>query len=169
MKLIEALKKVKDLDRKAEELRVMVSKHCAISSLETPQYENQGAKVISWLQAHSDVLKEILRLRIAIQRTNLATEVTVMFGDEAVTKTIAEWVHRRRDLAGKEFAMWDGVGDRNIREGFVEGPGGTQIEIKVRRFYDAETRDVRQSLYSEEPSLIDGKLEIANAVTDLIE
>jgi len=38
MKLIEALKQTKDLQRKANDLRDLVKNHCAISSLETQKY-----------------------------------------------------------------------------------------------------------------------------------
>ena len=76
MKLIEAMKQIKDLQRKAEDLRKKIAVHCVDMSYETAVYPDQRAQVGSWLQAHGDIVKEILRLRVAIQRTNLATPVT---------------------------------------------------------------------------------------------
>lgn len=169
MKLIEAMKQVKDLMRKASDLKLKVSTHSAISSLETPEYPDQKEQVAQWVQAHSDILKEILRLRIAIQRTNLATIVPIEIAGRTVTKTLAEWIHRRRDLAKEELSMWQGLTDKKMREGVTEGPGGTKVEIKIVRFYDPKTRDTKMDEYSSEPSVIDAKLEISNAVTDLIE
>ena len=131
MKLIEALKKVKDLQRKASDLRVLVKDHCALSSFETQKYPNQKKQVTEWMQAHSDVLKEILRLRIAIQKTNLETEVVIEIGNKQVTKSIAAWIHRRRDLANEELQMWNQLTDRGIKEGVAKGPTGDPIEIKV--------------------------------------
>jgi hypothetical protein len=169
MKLIEALKKIKDLQRKADDIRELVKQHCAISTLETPTFENQYEKVNGWIQSHSDLLKEILRLRVCIQRTNLDTQVTIEFENGKATKSIAEWIHRRRDLAGEELKMWAGLSDRGIREGDTQGPGGTIVNIKIVRYYDPDrTFEMRSSLKSE-PMTIDSTLEVTNAVTDLIE
>jgi hypothetical protein len=169
MKLIEALKKIKELQRKAEDLRDLVSSNCARSSLETDKYPEQAKKVAGWMQSHSDLLKEILYLRVSIQRTNLMTEVTIELGERAVTKNIAEWIHRRRDLAQEELKIWNCLSDRGIKEGIGNGPSGDPIEIKIIRFYDPTERDNKHELYQSEPLIIDSKLEVINAITDLIE
>lgn len=89
MKLIEAMKKLKDLNVKAEDLRKKVGLNCADLTLETPLYgADQKATVDGWIQAHSDILKEILGLRVAIQRTNLATQVAIQIDGKAVTKSL---------------------------------------------------------------------------------
>lgn len=168
MKIIEGLKKTKELQRKADDLKDKVGKHCAISTLETPEYPDQKNKVEGWLQSHSDLMSEILSLRIAIQRTNLETEVTIPINGKNVKKTIAEWIHRRRDLAREELKMWSKLGDRGIVEGMGRSPSTDPIEIKIVRFYDPSLRDSKKDLYSSEPSTIDSKLEITNATTDLI-
>ena len=169
MKIIEALKKTKDLAQKADDLRGKIAGHSAISSLQTPEYDDQCAQVREWLQAHSDVLKEVVRLQIAIQRTNLETVVDVELGGKVVKKTIAEWIHRRRNMAAWELQAWKGLTDRNIQEGRSQMPGGDVAEIKIVRYYDPKERDAAMDVFISEPSAIDGRLEIANAVTDLIE
>jgi len=168
MKIIEGLKKIKDLSRKADDLVAKIRQHCAIASTSTPEYPDQKKKVSEWIQAHSDVLKEILRLRISIQATNLKTMVPIGLGGVSVTKSIAEWIHRRRDLAHDEFMAWNVLTDRNITEGPTKGPGGDIIEVKIMRFYDPEERDRKREVFESEPNVIDAKLEIINAVTDLI-
>jgi len=169
MKLIEALKQIKDLEKKADDLRIKVGQHSAHLNIETPVYVDQKKQVREWIQAHSDILKEILRLRIAIQRTNLETDVTIELGGKNVTKTIAEWIHRRRDLARDEANMWARLTDRNLKEGFTQDSQQQQLEVKIVRCYDPAERDERRSVLESEPSIIDGKLEVVNAVTDLIE
>ena len=169
MKLIEALKKIKELQKKAEDLRELVTNNCSRSSLETDKYSAPNVKVESWIQSHSDILKEILRLRVAIQKTNLETIVSIEFGNKTVTKNIAEWIHRRRDLANEELKMWNCLTDRGIQEGKVKGPSGDLIDMKIVRFYDPEKRDNMKELFQSEPIIIDSKLEVTNAVTDLIE
>lgn len=169
MKIIEAMKQIKDLQRKAEDLRAKVKGSSADYEHETPLYENQREKVTGWVQAHSDITKEILRLRLAIQRTNLATKVTIELGGNAVTKTITEWIHRRKDLATLELSMWQCLTDRGLKEGYIGQTSGVPKEVKLRRYYDPEIRDKAIDALKSEPLLIDARLEVVNAVTDIIE
>lgn len=170
MKLIQAMKKCKDLAIKASDLRVKIGHYCSDLSLETPTYPDQRAKVSEWLQAHSDILKEILSLRVAIQRTNLATNVSIEIGGKHVAKSIAEWIHRRRDLASLEQTAWAELGDRKLKEQNVQtSPSGPVTEIRIRRYFDAADRDKNVDLYRSEPSIIDSTLEVVNATADLIE
>jgi hypothetical protein len=174
MKIIEGMKKVKDLQRKAEDLRKKVAVHCADLDVENPVYgtvADQRAVVQGWIQAHSDILKEILKLRIAIQRTNLVTEVPINLGDKVVNKTIAEWIHRRRDLADTELMMWRVIGDRGLKDQLIPSTvaGAEPTRVNVRRYYDPKERDEMMSLYGSEATTIDATLEVANAVTDLLD
>lgn len=169
MKLIEALKKTKDLARKADDLKRLVKDHCAITSLEKEKYPNQTQKVDGWIQAHSDILKEILRLRIAIQKTNLETTVSIELNGKAVEKSIAEWIHRRRDLANSEREIWSMLTDRGIKEGYMQGSTEDGVKVEIRRFFNPSERDEKIDEFSSEPSIIDSRLEVVNAITDLIE
>ena len=170
MKLIEAMKQCKDLAAKAEDLRDKVGKFCADTNIETSTYPDQRSTIDGWIQSHHDIVKRMAYLRTAIQRTNLATAVTIDVGGVAVTKSISEWIHRRKDLAGLEFAMWGKLTDRNIKEGNLQSsPGGAVTEIRIRRYYDPAARDVNRELYRSEPALINATLEVVNATTDLLE
>lgn len=170
MKIIEAMKKIKELQVKAEDLRDKVSKYCAHQSLETPLYgKDQAEKIKEWLQGVSDVYREILRLRVAIQRTNLATNVTIELDGKQVTKSIAEWIHRRRDLAELERKVWESLTDRGLKEGILTNSQGEKVEVKIVRYYDPNQRDGKIACYRDEPSIVDRTLEVINAVTDVIE
>lgn len=168
MKIIEAMKKIKDLQKKAEDLRGKIGVHCADQSHETPLYPDQRKQVAEWLQSHADIMREILGLRVAIQRTNIATEVTINLGEKAVTKSIAEWIHRRRDLAKLDLEAWSKLGDRGLREGNIQTTQGQVVEVKIRRYFDPLERDRRIDLYRSEPNTIDATLEVTNAITDLV-
>lgn len=170
MKLIQAMKKLKDLAIKADDLRKKVASTSADLSIETPAYPDQKRQVAEWIQGHGDILKEVLQLRVAIQRTNLATEVSVELDGKHVKKSIAEWIHRRRDLAKLEQAMWLSLTDRNLKEQNVQtSPGGAVTEVRIRRHFEPAERDRKVELYRSEPSVIDATLEVVNATTDLIE
>lgn len=170
MKIIEAMKKIKELQVKAEDLRRKIGTYCADQSHETAVYgPNQKDKINEWLQGHSDVIREILKLRISIQRTNLATPVTIELDNTQVTKTIAEWIHRRKDLSALQLTAWGQLGDRGLKEGTIKSSTGELQEVKIRRYYDPAERDGKIELYRSEPSVIDRTLEVINAVTDTIE
>lgn len=171
MKIIEAMKQIKELQVKAEDLRGKVGKHCANMSFETEVYPDQKGQVGLWIQSHGDVLKNILDLRFRIQKTNITTDVTIELAGQPVKKTIAEWIHRRRDLANTELVMWSQLTDRNLKEGAlpVSVPGATPTQVTIRRYYDPVVRDQKIELYRSEPSIIDRTLEVVNATVDLMQ
>ena len=175
MKIIEAMKRIKHLQEKCADLGTKVGQYCADLDIETPVYPDQRAQIAEWIKSHEDTVQEIARLRTCIQRTNLATAVTIDLGGNAVTKTIAEWVHRRGDkkkkdgLANQDFSLWSQLGDRNLKEGVMQNTTGGSMQVKIRRHFDPKVRDQKLELYRSEPTIIDGVLEVTNAVTDLIE
>lgn len=170
MKLIEAMKKIKDLQRKAEDLRGKVKLNAAHLSYEAPTYGDKQREIVKgWIQALMDISKEIIRLRVAIQRTNLATMVSIELGGKHVSKSIAEWIHRRRDLAKLDESSWQCLNDKNLKEGRGQNSMGETVDIKIVRYYDPVERDAQLELYRSEPAIIDATLEVTNAVTDLIE
>ena len=174
MKIIEAMKKVKDLTRKAEDLRKKLQEYAADLDVHTPTYANQAEQVSRWLQAHEDITQEILGLKVDIQRTNLATEVTIELGGKAVTKNIAAWIHRRRSLAEMDKNAWECLSHTErrgqLKEGTFPSAGGDAAprEVKIRRYYEPEKRDKMMDLYRSEPTTIDGVLEVTNAITELV-
>jgi hypothetical protein len=174
MKIIEALKKNKDLLRKADDIKSKISTYCADLDSETPAYgtaEAQTKQVAEWLQAFSDILKNIEELRLSIQRTNLATEVSVEVVDgKYVKKSIAAWIHRRKDLAKLEAAAWNGLSNRGIRPQNYKMPTSEEIKVaNVRKYYNQQERDKKVEEFTSEPSRIDAALEIANATVDIVQ
>jgi hypothetical protein len=172
MKIIEALKLSKDLLKKAEDLRQKVAQYHADLDFEVPTYgtaEQQKDQVAKWCQAHSDILKEIAELRMRIQKTNCLTNVTIELGGVRVSKTITEWIARRKDLALLEKAMWDGMTDKNLPvSGQFKKSTGEAFNGTIRRYYDPATRDSKRETFRAEPSTIDSSLEVINAITDLL-
>lgn len=171
MKIIEALKLVKELTIKASDLRTKISQHSAHLSIETPVYPNQAEQVSQWLQAHEDITREIAQLSVRIARTNLLTTVAIKVGDNLLTKSITEWIVRRRTLAAFDLAAWGLLTDRGLKEGQVPSStnGGQPNMVKIVRCYDPVQRDKRITLYKEEPGLVDRNLEVVNAITDLLD
>lgn len=175
MKIIEGLKSIKDLQRKASDIREKIEKFCSDIEIETPTYgtpEQQKQQIAEWLQAHHDIVKQIETLRLRIQKTNLATNVAIQFGENInVVKSIAAWIHRRKDLANMEKTAWYGLSNRRLEPCvYKKVPADDQVSIaNVRKYYDQRERDMKVEEYSSEPSKIDSALEVINAVTDLLE
>lgn len=167
MKIIEGLKKIKDLQRKLDDLKEKIQKHSAYLSNETPVYPEQAKQVAEWAQACKDIIAEMLKIRYAIQKTNLETLVTIEINGEQVEHSIAEWIHRRRDLAALDMSVLKGLTDRGLREGVLAQSTGAPLKITIVRCYDPAQRDKMLEVYASEPSLVDARLEIVNAVTDL--
>lgn len=169
MKIIQAMKLIKSNKEKIADLIQKVRNNSAYTSIETPPYDDAKAIVRGWLQSIHDIGQENIKLQIAIAKTNMATSVTIELGGVQVTKTIAEWVWRRREYATLDFTAVSSLTDRGIKEGSTKLPTGDSMDIKIVRNYDVEERDKLVALYRAEPSIIDSALEVVNAVTDLVE
>lgn len=172
MKIIEAMKRIKANIEKVDDLRAKIGQNSAHLNYETPPYgDQQTATVMGWVQSALDISQENARLGIAIQRTNLATPVTIEIGGKQVTKQIAEWVLRRRTYAELDLNTWSRLTDRGLKEGTVNPTmqGSDPVKVSIVRNYDPAQRDVNMAIYRLEPHLIDAALEIVNATTDLLE
>jgi hypothetical protein len=169
MKIIEALKKIKDLARKATDIKERIRNYCTDMDYENPVYPDQKAQVSEWLQSYKDLVREIGRIKYCIQKTNVMTKVTITLDNNDVSKSITEWIERRKNLAGMEKEAWSALTNRGLKDVRLQQSQGQIVEAKVRYYFDPKHRDKMLDVLSSEPSLIDSKLEIINAITDLIE
>lgn len=170
MKIIEAMKRIKANKEKIGDLQNKLRQNAANLSFETPVYgDEQKAKITEWTQSAVDTAKENVRLLTAISRTNLATQVTIELGDNRVTRSITEWVWRRREYAAIDMSIFQALNDRGLKEGHLPQTTGVPIEVKIVRHYDPEFRDKQLAILVREPHDIDAALEVVNATTELIE
>lgn len=170
MKIIEAMKRVKANKEKIADLQSRIGLVSAHLSHETPVYgiETPG-KISEWAQSCDDLTRENIRLLCAIGRTNLTTTATITLGDKSVTKSLAEWIWRRREYAAIDLKTWASMTDRGLKEGQGQTSTGIPFEVKIVRNYDPDRRDKKMAEYKGEPHEIDAALEVINAVTDLVE
>lgn len=169
MKIIEALKKIKANRAKVEDLRKLISTHSAMKSTDTSPYANPVQQVKSWVDAIEQIALDNEKLLYRIHKTNLMTQVTIELDGNAVTKSIDEWINRRREGAAIAALAWNSQTDRGLKEEAIKQSDGTLHVVTIVRNYDAATRDKKLAAFAEEPSIIDGRLEIVNATTDLME
>jgi hypothetical protein len=171
MTIVEALKTKKRLNKKLEDIRKKISEYSAHLDNEKPVYgDAQKARVQGWVQSHRDMVKKIEDLSIAIQKTNLQTEVEINLGGTPIKKSIAQWILRRTQLAAHEEAAFKALHDRNLRDTVVTASDGkTKQTVSVIRYFDPVERDRMVDTFRHEPSMIDQKLEVVNATTQLVE
>jgi len=172
MKIIEAMRGIRALNEKIADLVVKIKKHAADTDNVTPTYETeekQEKKIIEWLDCHKEAIKTIEHLRLGIQNTNIQTKVTVEIGGNTIVKTVAGWIHRRRDLHKLEAIAWTALNADGLRTGSLRDDTTQEIvAVNIRRYYDLELRDKKLAVFQEEPHLIDAALEISNATTEVI-
>lgn len=169
MKIIEALKKLKYLEQKSADLKDKISANCAYMDYETPIYPDMKDKVSGWIQAYKDLLNEISTLSYRLQKTNLSTFVKIELDGVVIEKSIFEWIIRRKKLIPMEVAMYRKISDKGYKEGMVSFPYGNTAMATFKRYYDPKEKEKRQELLTSEPYEIDAKLEVINAITDLLE
>jgi len=170
VKIIEAMKKVKQNKEKIADLQQKIGSVCANLSHETPVYGAEtGTKIREWLQSCQDLSQENVRLLCSIARTNLATNVTIELGGKNVTKNIAEWVWRRREYAKLDLLTYSKLTDRSLKEGTGQTSTGVPFEVKLVRHYDPSQRDTAMAMYQAEPHQIDAALEVVNATTEILD
>lgn len=170
MKIIEAMKRIKANKEKIADLQRMIGQYCAALNFETPTYGSEtGQKISQWLQSCNDLSQDNAKLLVSLQRTNLATMVTITIGEKPVIKSIAEWVWRRREYAETDLRTWQMLTDRNLKEGVTKNSQGEVTEVKIVRYFDPILRDKMVAMFKSEPHEIDASLEVINAVTDLME
>lgn len=131
---------------------------------------DQRERVQGWIQSHRDLVKKIEDISIAVQKTNLQTEVEINLGGKPVKKSIAQWILRRTQLASAEEAAFRALHDRGLKDTVaLSSDGKTKLPISVVRYYDPVERDLMVDTFRHEPSMIDQKLEVVNATTQLVE
>jgi hypothetical protein len=173
VRIIEAMRKIKDNNVKISDLHVKIAQNSAnLESVKTEYGDRTGEMVASWVQSCLDLTQESARLGIAIQKTNIHTNVTIELGGKQVTKSIAEWVLRRRLYANIDESTYRNLTDKRLQPQAQQSSNNGLPVVTVFNVvlnYDPVVRDTNIAVFREEPSKINAALEIVNATTDLIE
>lgn len=74
MTILQALKKIKHLDRKIEKSKTRTARWCSYFDDEEPVYDEAGIRKL--MQSIDDLIRERNRLRHLIHKTNILTTVT---------------------------------------------------------------------------------------------
>ena len=178
MKIIEGMDRIKQNIKEIDDLKKKIAQYCVRYSHEGFTYKDEAgndstrAKIAEWLQGANQLALDNVNLQMRIQKTNISTMVTIKIGDNVITKSISEWILRKRKYATLDLEIWKSLDDRNMRDGFMPTSSGEKVKTEVVRYYDPTLKDKRVKEYSLEAmkgGLIDTHLAIASATTDLVD
>ncbi len=168
MKIVEALKRLRVIEKRLTSHRESVTRYSSMVSTEKPLFETedrQRKEVISLIQSSKDLIEEYLKIGKQIKKSNL--QVIVEMGGRDYT--ISDLLVIKDKLAGlmvKAFsALNDSAGESRLRH-------STSVEGKtphVVRFYREEMRNEGLRVWQDLYDNISSRLEVVNATTDLIE
>lgn len=168
MKLIEAMKRLRLIEKKMDGNCSDITRYSSIVSTERAYFDSeteQKREVIGLVQSNVDLMNEYLKLKRSIEYTNLT--VTVSMGETKYT--ISDLLVLKRKLAKKmqeTFAsMNDSGAERRMRNVSSTGDKPPQ----VIRLYDEKVRNEGLRAWSDLYYEIDSRLEVINATTDLHE
>lgn len=100
--ITEGLAELNTISKRIEKKREFISSYLVRQSRFKDPLEKQGGSseaIQKELQAIADLEDRHLRIRLAIQKANLQTEVTV----EGITKSLSEWLVWRKELANAQL------------------------------------------------------------------
>jgi len=170
MKIIEAMKKLKVILKRLQDNTQQIAAYSSILSTEKPAFgseEEQRRKVKALVQANNDLLGEYLTLKQQIEATNL--KITVEIGGKKWT--ISELLVIKRVLAqymvNTYNAMTTASAEQRMKAGFGKTAEGSS-PLALRMFEEKDRLDgisKWQDIYSN----IDSRLEVVNAMTDLVD
>ena len=168
MKIIEALKKLKVIEKRMEKNKSQITQYASMISTERPIFdteEKQRKEVSSLIQANIDLMKEYLDLKGKIEKTNITVKVEM----GGVQYSLSDLLLIKRKMAKAMLSTYEALntttGQSKMRHASISGERAPQVV----QLYDEKDKiaglDKWQDLYHN----IDSRLEVINATTDLME
>lgn len=169
MKLIEAMKELRLIEKKMTGNAEEIVRYSSMVSTERPYFkteEEQRLEVQRRVQANTDLLHRYLRLKQSIELTNLRTKVS-MHGTEYSISELLVILRKMGQLMESTFkAMNDTHGEQRLKT----LPRSQEEKAPyVVRFYDEKTKNEGLRLWQDTIHEISTRLEIVNATTELLE
>jgi len=172
MKIIEALKELKIIEKKMTKNTDMIGEYASILSTEKAAFgdeKSQAKKVQELIQSNRDLMERYLKLKKAIEKTNLVVSVEI----GGVKYPISDALTIKRKLAAGMIGTYNAlttraaesrIGIRRMQSSSEPG----QV-VAVVRLYDEKEKLAGLSLWQDLYDNIESRLEVVNAMTDLVE
>ncbi len=170
MKIIEAMKQIKINERKINQNREEITRYSSAINTEKPLFANENQQreaVKELLQANTDLVKRNMKLKKAIEKTNLEVKVTI----EGTEWSLSEFLMLNRKYAKMMMdtyaAQNDSAGEMRLRTvGSMKDSEGKTPHVV--RFYDEKKKNEGRKEWMDLADSITTRLEVINATTELI-
>lgn len=171
----EALAEIKTINKRIDTKRAFIHQYISRQDGNRDPLEGGGGSFVAiqqQRQAISDLGQRIVDLRGAIQQSNMLRDLTI----NGKTKSIADWLIWRRDIAPSEQAFLASTRSKlaNVREtakrmGASVVPHGAQPEKLVDLIINLDETKLAADAEWLETTLgeLDGKLSLANATVEI--
>lgn len=171
MKIIEAMKELKLLEKRIGSNREQITRYASYASIDDPIFDKdpeiQRKELSSLVQANFDLIEYYLELKERIQKTNLETKVTI----GGVSRSISQLITLR---TGSGRAYIDTLQALNANTAMNRLNQVKQIDMsnppKAILLWDEKEKNEQLKHWQYEVlDKIDSTLEIVNATTDLLD
>ena len=172
MKIIEAMKKLRVIEKRMMQNRDRISRYSSSVSTEKPLMvteDEQRAEIKALVQANHDLLHEYLNLKCLIERTNLETKVEVSGFNGSISELLVVRRKLAKLMAGTYEAMNDVEGSKRLNTYGIRSRGEDGIRPDLVRFYDEREKNDGLRKWQDIYESIDSRLEVINATTDLVD
>jgi len=175
MTITEALAELKTISKRLTKKKKFVFDNLVRNDNEKDPFEKDGGayKLIEQeVQSIKDLEQRVVRLRSAIMRANLDTELTI----QGETMSIYDWLVWRKEVASSQTSFYETVGvklntfvkERRQRPMVHrnEETGATEVVNLITNFSEKEAQkqaDFLEEIYG----LLDGQLSLKNATVQI--
>lgn len=167
MKLIEAMKQLKVIEKRMAKNVQQITKYASIPSNEKSPFgteDQQKKEVRSLLQSNNDLTKEYLRLKNCIDRTNLNTTIQI----DGISYTLVDLLTLKRKLANGMINTYEALND-SYSISKIRGIYNQDKSVTTVYLYDEEDKNNNIRKWQDLADNIESRLEVINATTDLVE
>lgn len=166
MKIIEAMKKLRLIEKRLADNATRIQLYSSGISTEIPHFETveaQKAEVQKLIQENVDLVNTYMELKRQIDYTNIATRVS--YGGKIYALSDLLWLKRKLGNALQNTFNALNEQQANTRMRTAHPIAGTPIQIL--RFYDEKKKHEHLAKIQTMMSELDGRLEVVNSTTEL--
>lgn len=170
MKIIEALKKLKLIEKKMASNIENIAMYSSTVSTERPFFGTEDAQrkeVDKLIQSNTDLVKEYLRTKEMVEYTNLKIKVPFRGNQEY---SLSELLALKRKVGDALINTYQALSTRYADQRMARAPKDLEGKpAQVARLYDEGRKNEALLDLMTFMSDIESRLEVINATTDLIE
>ena len=164
MKIVEGLKRLQTIERKIYTNNKNITKYSSIINCERPIFnsvEEQKQKVKLLINENTLLCEEYLILKDKIDYTNNTIKIEI----NNELRTINQFLNLKRKIGKLLISTYESLNESYSENRFCNFRGNN---IRIERMYDESYKIENLDYWNDILEQIDGKLEVYNATTDIL-